>query len=130
MERKPAPPRPWPAALYAGAVAGTLGLVLVLRLNPDIKAGARTFFVGAPLWMSWGAVMVGIPLTLLAFALRRPAARRRLGVGELIAILLVVVFVGGALLSWTNAEVHPEFLSATGRRQLRQEQPSSQRFSP
>ncbi|MCD4751044.1 MAG: alkaline phosphatase family protein [Thermoanaerobaculales bacterium] len=111
----------WPAALYAGAVAGTLGLILVLRLNPDIQAGMRTFFLGVPLWMSWGAFMVGVPFGLTTFVLRRPAARRGLGIGELVASLLVVTFVVGALLSWINAEIHPEFLSTTGRRQLLQD---------
>ncbi|RLE19011.1 MAG: hypothetical protein DRJ65_20720 [Acidobacteria bacterium] len=111
----------WVASLYAGSVAGILGLVLLMRLNPDIEPSARTFFVGVPLWMGWGAFLIGIPLGLGAWVIGRSLHARGWGVSEGTVALLALVLCLAAILSWVNAEIHPEFLSETGSRQLRQD---------
>jgi len=111
----------WPAALYAGAVAGILGQVLLLRLNPDIAPIARTFLLGVPLWMSWGAFLVGLPLLMIVVLCRRLLLRWGVLPGDVAVALLVLVFLLGSALDWVNADVHPEFLSAVGRRQLQQD---------
>lgn len=111
----------WAASLYAGAVAGVLSLVLVMRLNPDIEPSARLFFIGVPLWISWGAFLVGVPLALGSWCVGRTLHARGWGVPEGMAALLMLVFFLAAVLSWGNAEVHPEFLSETGSRQLQQD---------
>ncbi len=111
----------WAASLYAGSVGGVLGLVLLMRLNPDIEPSARTFFVGVPLWASWGAVLIGVPLGLGAWALGRAFHSRGWGVAEGTLSLQVLVLILGSALSWANAAIHPEFLSQTGRRQLQQD---------
>ncbi len=111
----------WHAALYAGAVAGLLGQVLLLRLNPDIAPIARTFVFGVPLWMSWGAFLVGLPLLLMVLLARRTLLRWGALPGDVVVFLLVLVFLLGAVLHWANADVHPEFLSTSGRLQLQQD---------
>ncbi len=111
----------WAASLYAGSVAGVLSLVLLMRLNPDIEPSARTFFVGVPLWMGWGAFIVGVPLGLGAWVVGRSMQGRGWGISEGTISLLVIVLCLAATLSWTNSEIHPEFLSQAGRRQLEQD---------
>ncbi len=111
----------WAASLYAGSVAGVLSLVLLMRLNPDIEPTARTFFVGVPLWIGWGAFFLGLPLGLGAWVAGRSLHARGWGISEGVVALLVLVLCLAAVLSWVNAEVHPEFLSQTGRRQLQQD---------
>lgn len=111
----------WPAALYAGAVGGILGQVLLLRLNPDIAPIARTFVYGVPLWMSWGAFLVGLPLLMMVLLIRKPLLKWGARTGEVVVALLVLVFLLGSTLHWANADVHPEFLSASGRLQLQQD---------
>jgi len=111
----------WAASLFAGSVAGVLSLVLLMRLNPDIEPTARTFVVGVPLWISWGAVLVGVPLGVGAWIVGRSMHARGWGVSEGLTALVALVLVLAAGLSWTNAEIHPEFLSGGGRRQLQQD---------
>ena len=111
----------WPGALYAGSVGGALGLVLLLRLNPWIEFDGRAVVIGVPIWMSWGVVMIGVPLVLLGLIATRFVAAREERTGEMVAFFLVAAFLLGAVASWVNAEVHPEFLSETGRRQLHQD---------
>ena len=110
-----------PGALFAGAVAGILGEVLVLRLNPDVVPNLSTFAGGIPLWASWGAFLVGLPLWLISAAVSRPFTRLGLRRGEALALLLAAVYLLAASLSWVNAEIHTEFHSSTGLRQLRQD---------
>lgn len=111
----------WTAALYAGAVAGVTSLVLLMRLNPDIEPTARTFWVGVPLWLTWGAFMIGIPLGVGAWLVGRTFHARGWGVPEGTVALLAIAFGLAAALSWVNAEIHPEFLHETSRRQLQQD---------
>lgn len=111
----------WAASLYAGSVAGVLSLVLLMRLNPDIEPTARIFLAGVPLWVTWGAFMVGVPLGLLSWIVGRSLHAKGWGVSDGSAALLALVLVLAGILSWVNAEIHPEFLSETGRRQLQQD---------
>jgi len=111
----------WAASLFAGSVAGVLSLVLLMRLNPDIEPTLRTFLVGIPLWTSWGAFLVGVPLGLGAWVVGRTMHAKGWGVSKGVTALLALVLVLAAGLSWTNAEIHPEFLPEGGRRQLQQD---------
>jgi hypothetical protein len=108
---------PWPS-LYAGLVAGLLGQILVFRLNPELAPDMRTVVVGGALWTTWGLMVVGLPLALARAVAARIAQRGRAAP----ALWPVVsVFVLAAALSWVNADLHPEFLSDGGRRQLYQD---------
>jgi len=71
--------------------------------------------------MSWGALILGIPLWLLSSLCRRFFARHGASIGDAGALLLWLVCFTSALLFWLNAVVHPEFVSRTIQRQLRQD---------
>lgn len=108
---------PWPS-LYAGAMAGLLAQILVLRLNPELEIGWWTLLFGALLWSSWGVVLVGIPVGLVRWLIARIAGRRR-AAPSIWPVAWVFALAG--VLSWVNADLHPEFLSDGGRRQLYQD---------
>lgn len=109
------------AAVFAGALGGLLSLFLILRLNPQISITAWTFFVGLSLWMSWGSLILGLPFWLLSLLSRNFFARRGASIGDACAILLGLVYFAAGLLFWVNAVIHPEFVSRTIQRQLRQD---------
>jgi hypothetical protein len=68
--------------------------------------------------MSWGMVIVGVPLAVGRAVAARIAQRRRAApaVWPLVSVVIIA-----AALSWVNADLHPEFLSDGGRRQLYQD---------
>lgn len=109
---------PWIHALVAGGTAGVLAEVMVMRLNPEVTQSTAAAMTAIPLWLSWGVVMGGVPLLLVVPLMQR--WRRNVGnwpAPELTAL----VFVIAAVMSWVNADLHREFLTATGHRILRQD---------
>ena len=109
---------PWIHALVAGGTAGVLAEVMVMRLNPEVTQSSAAVLTAIPLWVSWGVVMGGIPLLLVVPLLRRwPRGAADWPAPE----LTIVVFVIAAVMSWINADLHREFLTATGHRILRQD---------
>jgi hypothetical protein len=109
---------PWIHALVAGGTAGVLAEVMVMRLNPEVTQSAVAALTAIPLWLSWGVVMGGIPLLLVVPLVRRwPRPVGDWPAPELTAL----VFVIAAVMSWINADLHREYLTATGHRILRQD---------
>jgi hypothetical protein len=108
----------WIHGLTAGATAGVLAEVLVMRLNPEVGQPLGGIAIGALLWASWGALIVGLPVILLHFLVRR--LRRRPNpwpAPELICAVYLIV----AVLAWVNADLHLHLLSATARRVVLQD---------
>jgi hypothetical protein len=109
---------PWIHALVAGATAGVLAEVMVMRLNPEVTQSAVAALTAVPLWLSWGVVLGGVPLLLVVPLVRRWPRH----VGDWPAPeFTVLVFVIAAVMSWINADLHSEYLTATGHRILRQD---------
>jgi len=108
-------------SIAAGALGGVFSFFLILRLNPQISPTAIHLLAGFSLWMSWGALILGVPLWLLSYLSRRFFARRGASIADAGALLLFLVCFSSALLFWFNAIIHPEFVSRTIQRQLRQD---------
>lgn len=109
---------PWIHALVAGATAGVLAEVLVMRLNPEVTQSAAAALTALPLWATWGILGGGIPLLAAVAVMRwiRPAG------GDWPAPeFTALVFVVAGVMSWINADLHREFLSATAQRILTQD---------
>jgi len=108
----------WVDALGAGATAGLVAEVLVLRMNPEVTQEVRGVLVGMPLWASWGMLMAGVPLLIgLAILERfRPAADRWLA-----PALSAMVFLIAAVLTGVNAKLHALLLSGPAHRVLVQD---------
>lgn len=111
--------RCWISPLLAGAAAGAVAEATVLRLNPEIDQSLPAVLILAPAWMSWGAVGAGLPLLLLGTLLRR--LRRGEEERWRLPGFMALVYAVAAVMSWVNAELHPEFVSRTGQRILRQD---------
>jgi len=109
------------ATLSAGALGGLFSFYLILRLNPQVPLSGRNLCLGFFFWMSWGALIVGLPLWLLSSLTRRFFARRGTSIGDALALLLWLVTFCSALLFWLNASIHPEFVSRTIQRHLQQD---------
>lgn len=114
--------RPYADAVVAGGLVGLLAEAMVLRLNPEVTQTPTAVLLGAPLWLSWGAVAAGVPLAFLtAVALRlRPRSGRQRDHWWL-PQLAAASFLLAAVLGRVNANLHPEFLSASGHRILWQD---------
>ncbi len=108
----------WVDALTAGATAGLVAEVLVLRMNPEVSQTMRGVLVGMPLWASWGMVMVGLPLLLglTAFERVRPSADRWSA-----PALQMMIFLVSAILTAVNARLHAQLLSGPAHRVLVQD---------
>lgn len=110
--------RIWIDALGAGAVAGLVAEVLVLRTNPEVTQTMRGVLVGLPLWASWGMLMVGVPLLigLAVFERFRPKEDRWLA-----PELFATVYFIAAVLTAVNAKLHALLLSGPAHRVLVQD---------
>ncbi len=108
----------WIDALTAGAAAGLVAEVLVLRMNPEVTQETRGVIIGMPLWATWGMLMVGVPL-LLGLAVMRSIRRRE---GRWLAPeLTAAVFVVGSIMSAVNARYHVHLLLGSANRVLVQD---------
>ncbi len=110
--------RMWTDALGAGAAAGLVAELLVLRMNPEVAQTMRGVLIGVPLWASWGMLMVGVPLLVgLALLERfRPKADRWVA-----PELFAAVFVVAAAFTAVNAKLHALLLSGPAHRVLVQD---------
>jgi hypothetical protein len=109
---------PWIHALVAGATAGVLAEVLVMRLNPEVAQSTAAALTALPLWTTWGILGGGIPLVVAVALVKwiRPASDDW-PAPELTAL----VFVVAGVMSWINADLHSDFLSETAQRILTQD---------
>ena len=110
--------RLWIDALGAGAAAGLIAEVLVLRMNPEVTQTVRGVLIGVPLWASWGMVMVGVPLLIGLVVIER--LRRRDDRWAAPALNAGVYFVAAALTA-VNAKFHAQLLSGPAHRVLVQD---------
>ena len=115
------PRLPWPEALAAGAALGVLAQGLVQRLNPEVPVSLSGLLVGVALWSSWGAVAAGLPLIAVFALWRRLRGVGRSGAGWPLPGLLAAMYLLAAVMSRVNAELHPQLLSASAHRVLRQD---------
>lgn len=108
----------WVDALGAGATAGLVAEVLVLRMNPEVTQTVRGVLVGVPLWATWGMLMVGVPLfiVLAVFERFRPRVDRWSA-----PALSAMVFLVSAVLTGINAKLHALLLSGPAHRVLVQD---------
>jgi len=108
----------WIHGLTAGATAGVLAEVLVMRLNPEVSQPLGGIAIGVVLWASWGALIAGLPVVLLQVLVRRLRHRANSWPApELTAAMYLLV----AVLGWVNADLHLHLLSATARRVVLQD---------
>lgn len=108
---------PWIHIVVAGATAGILAEVLVMRLNPEVTQTSRSAAVGAPLWATWGAVAAFIPLFAIYTLLRRVRRDGSWPAPHLTAFVYLVA----AVMCRVNSDLHAEFLSPSGHRYLDQD---------
>ena len=108
----------WIDALGAGATAGLVAEVFVLRMNPEITQPVHGVLIGMPLWASWGMLMVGVPVLLgLAIIERlRPRPDRWFA-----PALSAAVFLIAAVLAAVNARLYALLLSGPAHRVLVQD---------
>ncbi len=108
----------WIHGLSAGATAGVLAQVLVMRLNPEVAQPLGGIAIGVVLWASWGALIAGLPVVLLQVLVRRvgPGANPWPAPELTAAVYLVFTTLG-----WVNADLHLTLLSATARRVVLQD---------
>jgi len=110
--------RLWTQAAAAGAAAGVLAEVMVFRLNPEVPQHAPAVMLGAPLWATWGALGVGLPLLVLGAALRRLVRRPD---SWLTPELSALAYLAAAVMCQVNADLHEFLLSSSALRVLAQD---------
>jgi hypothetical protein len=110
--------RIWVDALGAGATAGLVAEVLVLRMNPEITQPVRGVLIGMPLWASWGMLMVGVPVLLGLAVIERVRPRPDRWYAP---ALSAAVFLVAAVLSAVNARLYALLLSGPAHRVLVQD---------
>jgi hypothetical protein len=108
----------WIDALSAGATAGLIAEVLVLRMNPEITQPVRGIVIGMPLWASWGMLLVGVPLLVVLTIVDRvrPKADRWSAPWT-----SAVIFLIAAALTAVNAKFHALLLAGPAHRVLVQD---------
>ncbi len=107
--------------LTAGATAGVLAQVLVIRLNPEIPLSPATMIPATLLWLSWGALCAGLPLSAVtAIGLRRRYREGR-EIPWIAQYLQALTYLVAAVSSRINADLHLVFLSGRGHRTLGQD---------
>lgn len=112
---------PWWDALLAGAALGALAEALVLRLNPEVTLAGGGLLAGFVLWTSWGALGAGGPLLLVLAIWRRLRRGRDPDLWWPLPRLLAAMYLFAAVMSRVNADLHPQLLSASAHRILRQD---------
>jgi hypothetical protein len=108
----------WIHGLAAGATAGVLAQVLVVRLNPEVAQPLGPMAIGVVLWASWGVMIAGLPLVLLQVIIRR--LRRSPSDWPAPALTAAVYFVA-AVLGAFNSDLHLFLLSRTANRVVLQD---------
>lgn len=114
-------PVPWLESFVAGAGLGTLAQALVLRLNPEVHVTLGGLLVGFVLWASWGAVGAGLPLLGAVVLWRRARPTRTGSRGSPLPWMMAGVYLFAAVMSRVNADLHPQLLSGSAHRVLRQD---------
>ncbi len=108
----------WIDAVGAGALAGLVAEVLVLRMNPEATQLLRGVVIGMPLWATWGMLMLGVPLVLLLAGLQRLVPRKDRWLGPELSI---GVFLVAVTLAAVNAKFHIHLLRGSAHRVLVQD---------
>lgn len=108
----------WVDAFGAGATAGLIAEVLVLRMNPEIAQPIGGIVIGMPLWASWGMLLVGVPIFVgrVVFERVRPNPKRWMAPWTFAAIYLMA-----AVLTAVNAKLHAVLLAGPAHRILVQD---------
>ncbi len=103
----------------AGAGGGLLFLVLLLRLNPEIREVPWHLARAGALWSLWGALVLGVPLGAVILLLRRLGWLRTLTC--ILPPAAAILFVLAGVLSRVNADLHAAFLTGSAHRVLGQD---------
>ncbi len=105
--------------LTAGAGAGLMALVLILRLNPEVAGDLGGVLRAVVAWVAWGAALATAVGVLILWAVRLVRGRgRKLWMLPWLAML---VFLVGAVLSRVNADINEAFLTGSMHRILGQD---------
>ncbi len=107
-------------AAIVGVEAGFLALLLVLRLNPEVRPGGPGLAFALGQWGAWGAVTLGTLLFAAGLAACRRRRRERT-VAVAAGVVSAGVLASAAVLAWTDAETLQAFLSGRGHRILGQD---------
>jgi len=107
-------------AVIVGSEAGLLALLLVLRLNPEVRPGSGALGLAVVQWSTWGALSLGAALFVAGLAARRWRRRERT-VAAAASAVTAAVLAAASILAWTDAEVYQAFLSGRGHRILGQD---------
>jgi hypothetical protein len=108
----------WIDALGAGATAGLIAEVLVLRMNPEMAQPIRGTVIGMPLWASWGMLLVGVPLLVGLAVLERVRPNPNRWAAPWLA---GAIFLLAAVLTAVNAKLHALLLAGPAHRMLVQD---------
>ncbi len=107
-------------AMIVGTETGLLALLLVLRLNPEVRTGVAGLALATLQWGAWGAVTLGIVLVAAGLLARRWRHRERT-VAAAASVLTAGVLGIAAILAWADAEIYQALLSGRGHRILGQD---------
>jgi len=110
--------RLWVDAAVAGATAGILAEVMVLRLNPEVIPAAGSILIGAFMWATWGALGFGLPFLMVAALVRRILGQRG---GWSLPELVAVSYLLASVMSKVNADLHEFLLSPSAQLVMRQD---------
>ena len=108
----------WIDALGAGATAGLVAEVLVLRMNPEIAQPVSGVLIGMPLWASWGMLLVGVPVLAGLAVLERVRPQPDRWSAPWVS---GGVFLIAAALTGVNARLHALLLAGPAHRVLVQD---------
>jgi len=105
--------------LTAGAAAGLLALVLVLRLNPEVPQRIGVVLRASGVWAAWGGLVAMLSGALVLGLFRLLGGRRRRL--WMLPWLAMAVYLAGAVLSRVNVDINEAFLTGSGHRVLEQD---------